>query len=85
MILYAPGQGKLADGREIAIKRLFANGKTQSEEICNEIDIISSAQHKNLVRFLGCCFTTTNSFLVYEFLVNKSLDRILFGKPSILV
>ncbi|XP_024029545.1 putative cysteine-rich receptor-like protein kinase 43 [Morus notabilis] len=71
-------RGKLADGREIAIKRLFATGKTQSEVICNEIDVISSAQHKNLVRFLGCCFTTTNSFLVYEFLVNKSLDRILF-------
>ncbi|EXC20317.1 Putative cysteine-rich receptor-like protein kinase 43 [Morus notabilis] len=41
-------RGKLADGREIAIKRLFATGKTQSEVICNEIDVISSAQHKNL-------------------------------------
>ncbi|KAM6549620.1 hypothetical protein CsatB_021296 [Cannabis sativa] len=72
-------KGTLADGREIAIKRLFATGKSQAEEICNEIDIISSAQHKNLVRFLGCCFTDSNSFLVYEFLVNKSLDQFIFG------
>ncbi|KAF4367643.1 hypothetical protein G4B88_001395 [Cannabis sativa] len=71
-------KGTLADGREIAIKRLFATGKSQAEEICNEIDIISSAQHKNLVRFLGCCFTDSNSFLVYEFLVNKSLDQFIF-------
>ncbi|XP_062103432.1 cysteine-rich receptor-like protein kinase 46 [Humulus lupulus] len=71
-------KGTLGDGREIAIKRLFATGKSQTEEICNEIDIISSAQHKNLVRFLGCCFTESNSFLVYEFLVNKSLDQFIF-------
>ncbi|PON52469.1 Tyrosine-protein kinase [Parasponia andersonii] len=76
-------KGTLHDGREIAIKRLFASGKNQTQEIYNEIDIISSAQHKNLVRFLGCCFTDTNSYLVYEFLVNKSLDRIIFGKPYI--
>lgn len=71
----------MADGREIAIKRLFARGKGRTEEVCNEMDIISKAQHRNLVRFLGCCFTETDSFIVYEFLVNRSLDLILFGKP----
>jgi serine/threonine protein kinase len=43
------------------------------------MDIISRAKHKNLVRFLGCCFTNVDSFLVYEFLPNGSLDNILFG------
>lgn len=80
---HASWQGTLLGGREIAVKRLFAGGKGRNEEVCNEMDIISKAQHKNLVRFLGCCFTDKDSFLVYEFLVNRSLEHILFGKPSL--
>ncbi|KAJ7970810.1 Protein kinase family protein [Quillaja saponaria] len=71
-------KGTLPDGREIAIKRLFISGNGRADEVYNEMDIISRAQHKNLVRFLGCCFTTADSFLIYEFLVNRSLDCILF-------
>ncbi|KAL9660445.1 hypothetical protein QQ045_025260 [Rhodiola kirilowii] len=71
-------KGTLKDGREFAIKHLFINGKSRSEDIYTEMDIISRAQHKNLVRFLGCCFTDTESYIIYEYLANKSLDRILF-------
>ncbi|XP_021670434.2 cysteine-rich receptor-like protein kinase 46 isoform X2 [Hevea brasiliensis] len=71
-------KGTLADGREIAVKRLYASRDSQIREICNEMDIISSAQHKNLVRFLGCCFTSGDSFLVYEYMANRSLDLMLF-------
>uniref|UniRef100_F6HUX8 Cysteine-rich receptor-like protein kinase 43 n=1 Tax=Vitis vinifera TaxID=29760 RepID=F6HUX8_VITVI len=71
-------KGTLRDGREIAIKRLFITGQSGAQEVYNEIDIIGSACHKNLVRFLGCCFTRHDSFLVYEFLPNRSLDRVLF-------
>ncbi|KAK6256445.1 hypothetical protein SCA6_017750 [Theobroma cacao] len=41
-------RGTLQDGREIAIKRLYVNGKSRREEIYNEVDVISKAQHKNL-------------------------------------
>eukprot|EP00257_Ricinus_communis_P026710 XP_025014124.1 putative cysteine-rich receptor-like protein kinase 43 isoform X1 [Ricinus communis] len=71
-------KGTLPDGREIAIKRLYVGRKNGVVEICNEMDIISRAQHKNLVRFLGCCFTSMDSFLVYEYLANRSLDLMLF-------
>ncbi|CAK9182519.1 unnamed protein product [Ilex paraguariensis] len=70
------------DGREMAIKRLFIAGKLRVQEVCNEVDVIGQAQHKNLVRFLGCCFTDEDGFLVYEFLANKSLDLMLFGMLS---
>ncbi|KAK9225012.1 hypothetical protein WN943_010053 [Citrus x changshan-huyou] len=70
--------GTLQDGREIAVKRLFISRKNRIKEICNEMDIMSRAHHKNLVQFLGCCFTKKDSFVVYEFVQNKSLDRILF-------
>ncbi|VVB11250.1 unnamed protein product [Arabis nemorensis] len=72
-------KGTLSDGREIAIKRLHITGKKPREEIHNEIDVISRCQHKNLVRLLGCCFTNMNSFIIYEFLANTSLDHILFN------
>ncbi|XP_024005313.1 putative cysteine-rich receptor-like protein kinase 43 [Eutrema salsugineum] len=72
-------KGTLSDGREIAVKRLHITGKKPREEIHNEIDVISRCQHKNLVRLLGCCFTNMNSFIIYEFLANTSLDHILFN------
>ncbi|XP_010555956.1 PREDICTED: putative cysteine-rich receptor-like protein kinase 43 [Tarenaya hassleriana] len=71
-------KGTLPDGREIAIKRLHISGKKPLENIRNEIDVISKCEHKNLVRLLGCCFTNMNSFMVYEFLANTSLDHFLF-------
>ncbi|GLU11306.1 hypothetical protein SLE2022_280610 [Rubroshorea leprosula] len=71
-------KGTLPDGREIAIKRLYATGKSRSEEIHNEVNVISRAQHRNLARFLGCCFTKIESFLVYEYLANKCLASALF-------
>ncbi|KAM7266969.1 hypothetical protein ACFE04_009135 [Oxalis oulophora] len=76
-------KGTLPDGREIAIKRLYVSGETQVENIYNEMDVISRAQHKNLVRFLGCCFCNFGSFLLYEYLPNRSLDRILFGMEAV--
>ncbi|KAL9665827.1 hypothetical protein QQ045_000148 [Rhodiola kirilowii] len=39
------------------------NGKSRSEDIFTEMNIISKSQHKNLVRFLGCCFTDSESLL----------------------
>ncbi|KAI8533665.1 hypothetical protein RHMOL_Rhmol10G0026900 [Rhododendron molle] len=71
-------KGALQDGREIAIKRLFISGRSQTNTVCNEMDIICLAQHENLVRFLGSCFEN-DSLLVYEFVANGSLDRTLFG------
>ncbi|XP_055815398.1 cysteine-rich receptor-like protein kinase 2 isoform X2 [Solanum dulcamara] len=71
-------KGVLADGREIAVKRLFFNNKHRAADFYNEVNIISSVEHKNLVRLLGCSCAGPESLLVYEFLPNKSLDRFIF-------
>ncbi|XP_010251167.1 PREDICTED: cysteine-rich receptor-like protein kinase 2 [Nelumbo nucifera] len=71
-------KGVLPDGREIAVKRLFFNNKHRAADFYNEVNIISSVEHKNLVRLLGCSCSGPESLLVYEFLPNKSLDRFLF-------
>ncbi|KAK4741422.1 hypothetical protein SAY87_025010 [Trapa incisa] len=71
-------KGVLPDGREIAVKRLFFNNKHRAQDFYNEVNIISSVEHKNLVRLLGCSCSGPESLLVYEFLPNKSLDRFIF-------
>jgi len=72
-------QGVLHDGREIAIKRLYFNNKHRAADFYNEVNIISSVEHKNLVRLLGCSCSGPESLLIYEFLPNRSLDRFIFG------
>lgn len=71
-------KGILPDGREIAVKRLFFNNRHRAADFYNEVNIISSVEHKNLVRLLGCSCSGPESLLVYEYLPNKSLDRFIF-------
>ncbi|XP_042499859.1 cysteine-rich receptor-like protein kinase 2 [Macadamia integrifolia] len=74
-------KGVLPDGREIAVKRLFFNQRYRAADFYNEVNMISTLEHKNLVRLLGCSCSGPESLLVYEILPNKSLDGFLFD-PS---
>lgn len=69
----------MPDGREIAVKRLLFSNRHRATDLCNEVNLISKVEHKNLVRLLGCCCSGLETLLIYEFLQNKSLDRFLFG------
>ncbi|XP_017980176.1 PREDICTED: probable LRR receptor-like serine/threonine-protein kinase At1g56130 isoform X2 [Theobroma cacao] len=73
-------EGKLDDGRVIAVKQLSIASRQGKSEFVTEIATISAVQHRNLVKLYGCCFEADQCLLVYEYLENKSLDQILFGK-----
>ncbi|KAL0383278.1 UNVERIFIED_CONTAM: putative LRR receptor-like serine/threonine-protein kinase [Sesamum calycinum] len=76
--------GKLEDGRLVAVKKLSLDKSQQGEsEFLAEVKMITSIQHKNLVRLLGCCSDGAQRLLVYEYMKNRSLDRIVYGNGDV--
>ncbi|XP_059635959.1 cold-responsive protein kinase 1-like [Cornus florida] len=76
-------RGKLEDGRMVAVKKLSLDMSQQGEsEFLAEVRMITSIQHKNLVRLLGCCSDGAQRLLVYEYMENRSLDLIVHGKSD---
>ncbi|KAI4376407.1 hypothetical protein MLD38_014174 [Melastoma candidum] len=76
-------RGKLGDGTLVAVKKLSLEKSQQGEsEFLSEVRMITSIQHKNLVRLLGCCCCGPQRLLVYEYLKNRSLDLIIYGKSE---
>jgi len=77
--IYA-NQGRLVDGKAIAVKKLSEGRSSKAmEDFITEVKLISSVRHRKLVRLLGCCVRGHERLLVYEFMSNNSLDKHLFG------
>ncbi|TYG36440.1 hypothetical protein ES288_D13G066000v1 [Gossypium darwinii] len=71
-------RGRLTDGSLVAVKRLKEE-RTQGGELQfqTEVEMISMAVHRNLLRLRGFCMTPTERLLVYPFMVNGSVASCL--------
>ncbi|CAN1162509.1 Inactive protein kinase SELMODRAFT_444075 [Linum perenne] len=75
-------RGKLSDGQAVAVKKYKAVTAQSASEFCSEVEVLSCAQHRNLVMLVGYCIETDEWLLVYEFSCNGSLDKHLYGKDD---
>ncbi|KAK1276903.1 putative receptor protein kinase ZmPK1 [Acorus gramineus] len=74
-------KGILNDKRVVAVKRL--EDVTQGEdEFWAEVSTIGKINHMNLVRMYGFCSEDKHRLLVYEYLENGSLAKLLFDRPG---
>lgn len=67
-------RGKLGDGTTLAVKRLKdINGTSGDSQFRMELEMISLAVHKNLLRLIGYCATSGERLLVYPYMPNGSV------------
>ncbi|CAD5329544.1 unnamed protein product [Arabidopsis thaliana] len=77
-------RGKLGDGTMVAVKRLKdINGTSGDSQFRMELEMISLAVHKNLLRLIGYCATSGERLLVYPYMPNGSVASKLKSKPAL--
>ncbi|KAI3669912.1 hypothetical protein L6452_41392 [Arctium lappa] len=75
-------KGTLHDGTSVAVKRLKDGGAAGGvRQFQTEVEMISLAVHRNLLRLYGFCMTPTEKLLVYPYMSNGSVASRLKAKP----
>jgi len=72
-------KGKLSSGSCVAIKML-GKSKGSGHDFISEVATIGRIHHQNVVQLIGFCAEGSRRALVYEFMSNGSLDKIIFSK-----
>ncbi|KAF3457681.1 hypothetical protein FNV43_RR02339 [Rhamnella rubrinervis] len=71
-----------SDGTVVAVKCLAETGERFEKSFEAELVAVAHLRHRNLVRLRGWCVHENQLFLVYDYMPNLSLDRILFKRPE---
>lgn len=67
----------------VAVKRHYESNFKRVEQFINEVRILATLRHKNLVTLYGCTSRHSRELLlVYEFISNGTVDDHLHGKRS---
>ncbi|XP_033509079.2 LEAF RUST 10 DISEASE-RESISTANCEUS RECEPTOR-LIKE PROTEIN KINASE-like 1.1 [Nicotiana tomentosiformis] len=75
--------GKLRDGREVAVKRLYEQSSKRMVQFKNEVEILTRLRNQNLVMLYGCTSRHSRELLlVYEYIPNGTIDYHLHGDKA---
>lgn len=76
-------RGTLPDGQVVAVKQHKLASCQGDREFCSEVEVLSCAQHRNVVMLIGYCVEDSRRLLVYEYICNGSLDFHIYGTLNI--
>lgn len=76
-------KGYLRDGTIVAVKRLKDGNTTGEIQFQTEVEMISLAVHRNLLRLYGFCMTSNERLLVYPYMSNGSVASRLKATPAL--
>ncbi|XP_057821358.2 L-type lectin-domain containing receptor kinase SIT2 [Cryptomeria japonica] len=71
-----------SNGLEVAVKCLLRESSEGVKEFIAEISSLGRLQHRNLVQIRGYCRRGKQLFIVYDFMPNGSLEKLMFGNPG---
>ncbi|XVF54265.1 hypothetical protein PTKIN_Ptkin05aG0166600 [Pterospermum kingtungense] len=74
-------KGKLRSGHHVAIK-LLGKSKANGQDFINEVASIGRIHHVNVAKLIGFCVEGSKQALVYDFMENGSLDKIIFSEEN---
>ncbi|KAL5581640.1 hypothetical protein UlMin_014082 [Ulmus minor] len=70
------------DETQVAVKMLSPTSAQGIKEFQAEIKLLLRIHHRNLTPLIGYCNEGTNRGLIYEYMVNGNLERLLSDKSS---
>ncbi|XP_057847296.1 L-type lectin-domain containing receptor kinase IV.3 [Cryptomeria japonica] len=69
-------------GLEVAVKCITKDSTEGMKEFISEIATVGRLQHRNLVQLRGWCRRREQLFIVYDYMPNGSLDKLIFPNPK---
>ncbi|KAK9046853.1 hypothetical protein V6N11_052726 [Hibiscus sabdariffa] len=74
-------KGKLRSGHPVAVK-LLDGLKANEHNFIAEVATIGRIHHVTVANLVGFCVERSKQVLVYDFMPNGSLDKIIFGNEN---
>ena len=70
------------DHNVFAVKKIEKQGKLCERLFERELEILGILRHRNLVNLRGYCSAYSANLLIYDFLPNGNLEKLLHGKAG---